>query len=175
MRTTPARHRAVTPHRHHAPKPAKAPAQAKAAAQVDGFEGPKKGTVVLRAGDPAVDLNGTKYTAIEGRAADNHLSIDSKRKFDPLTERGIALTSSQARQLGVKVGDDVTVRDAKTGKTFTATFYDSAGTKPDGLKHFEVSPALADSLGITYRNKKGQVVDAVTNTENLVGRFTIER
>lgn len=175
MRTPPARHRAVTPHRPHPARPSKAPARAKAAAQVDGFDGPKKGAVVLKAGDPGVDLNGTKYTALEGRAADNRLSIDSKRKFDPLTERGIALTSSQAQKLGVKVGDDVTVRDTKTGKAFTATFYDSAGTKRDGLKHFEVSPALADSLGITYRNKKGQVVDAVTNTENLVGRFTIER
>ncbi len=171
--------RAVTAHRHHptpakAPSPGKAPSPAKSPARADGYEAPKKATVVLRSGEPAIDLNGTKYTAIEGRAADNHISIESKRKFDPLAERGIALTSSQARQLGVKVGDVVTVRDTKTGKTFTATFYNSAGSKPDGLRHFEVSPALADALGISYRNRRGQVVDAVTNSESLTGRFTIE-
>jgi len=152
------------------PKPPATPA-AKAPRARDRFDAAPK----LGGGNPSVDFNGTKYTALEGRAADTHLSIDSKRHFDPLTERGIALTSSQARQLGVKVGDAVSVRDTVTGKTVSATFYDSAGTKPDGLKHFEVSPALADALGISYRNRRGEVVDAVTNPGSLRGRFAIEK
>jgi hypothetical protein len=134
-----------------------------------------KPKVSLNAGEAAVDLNGTKYTAIEGRAADNNISIQSKRKFDPLTEPGIALTTSQAKALGVKVGDTVNVRDTKTGKTVAATYYDNAGTKKDGLKHFEVDPALADQLGINYRNRKGQVVDAVTNSSQVDNRFVIEK
>jgi len=129
----------------------------------------------LNAGTAAIDLNGTKYTAIEGRAADNHISIESKRKFDPLTEPGIALTTAQAKALGVKVGDTVNVRDTKTGKSVQATYYDNAGTKPDGLKHFEVDPALADALGINYRNRSGKVVDAVTNSSQVDNRFVIEK
>lgn len=135
----------------------------------------------LGSGTPSVDFNGTKYTAIEGSAADNNISIDNvlgRGKFDPLTSPGIALTTQQAKELGVKVGDKVSVRDNKTGKVTTATFYDSAGSKRPGdekLKHFEVSPKLADDLGIKYRNKAGKVVDAVTNTENLNGRFSIEK
>jgi hypothetical protein len=69
----------------------------------------------------------------------------------------------------------VKVRDTQTGKTVVATFYDSAGTKADGLKHFEVDPALADALGIEYRNKHGKVVDAVTNSSAVNGRFVIEK
>jgi len=135
----------------------------------------------LGSGTPSVDFNGTKYTAIEGSAADNNISIDNvlgRGKFDPLSSPGIALTSQQAKELGVKVGDKVSVRDNQTGKVTTATFYDSAGSKRPGdekLKHFEVSPRLADELGIKYRNKAGKVVDAVTNTENLTGRFSIEK
>ena len=56
-----------------------------------------------------------------------------------------------------------------------ATYYDSAGWKPDGLRHFEVSPALADALGISYRDRSGRVVDAVTNTDPLRRRFKIEK
>ncbi len=160
--------------RHHHPsrapdaKPASAPKAA-------GWQAKSKAAPALGSGRPAIDFNGTKYTKLEGRAADNHISIESKRKFDPLTEPGIALTTSQAKSLGVKVGDTVKVRDTVTGKTVTATYYDNAGTKPDGLKHFEVSPALADSLGIDYRNKKGNVVDAVTNGSAVNGRFVIEK
>jgi peptidoglycan hydrolase-like protein with peptidoglycan-binding domain len=131
----------------------------------------------LGRGAPSIDFNGTKYTAIEGRAADNNISI-GRGKFDPLKQPGIALTTQQASALGVKVGDKVSVRDGVTGKVVTATFHDSAGSKRIGdqkLKHFEVSPALADQLGIKYRNKAGKVVDAVTNTESLAGRFSIEK
>lgn len=131
--------------------------------------------VSLPAGEAAVDLNGTRYTAIEGRAADNHISIESKRKFDPLTEPGIALTTAQAKALGVKVGDSVNIRDTKTGKTVSAVYYDNAGTKPNGMKHFEVDPALADQLGINYRNRRGNVVDAVTNSSQVDNRFVIEK
>jgi hypothetical protein len=134
-----------------------------------------KPKVSLKAGEAAVDLNGTKYTSIEGRAADNNISIQSKRKFDPLTEPGIALTTAQAKALGVKVGDSVNVRDTKTGKTVSAVYYDNAGTKPDGMKHFEVDPALADQLGINYRNRRGNVVDAVTNSSQVDNRFVIEK
>jgi hypothetical protein len=128
---------------------------------------------VLQSGDPAIDLNGTKYTAIEGRAADNHISIEHIRKFDPLVEPGIALTTAQAQYLGVKVGDKVTIRDTKTGNSVPATYFDNAGRKPDGMRHFEVGPALADRLGISYRNKQGKVIDAVTNLFAR-GRFQIE-
>lgn len=132
-------------------------------------------------GSPSVDFNGTKYTSIEGSAANSDLSIDGVRgkgSFDPLKEPGIALTTQQAKELGVKVGDKVSVRDNKTGAVVTATFYDSAGSKRPGnekLAHFEVSPALADQLGINYRNKKGQPIDAVTNSSAVDGRFSIER
>src|SRR4051812_17148766 len=110
-------------------------------------------------GSPSVDFNGTKYTSIEGSAANNDISIG--KGFDPLKQPGIALTTQQAKELGVKVGDKVSVRDNKTGAVVTATFYDSAGSKRPGnekLAHFEVSPKLADELGISYRNKKGQVI-----------------
>lgn len=132
-------------------------------------------------GSPSVDFNGTKYTQLEGSAADSNISIDNvlgKGRFNPLTQPGIALTTQQAKELGVKVGDKVSVRDNKSGKVVTATFYDSAGSKRPGSEkfgHFEVSPALADDLGIKYRNKAGKVVDAVTNSESLAGRFSIER
>ena len=132
-------------------------------------------------GSPSVDFNGTRYTSIEGTAADNNISIDNVRgkgRFNPLTEPGIALTTQQAQALGVKVGDKVSVRDNKTGAVVTATFYDSAGSKRPGnekLAHFEVSPALADQLGIKYRNSKGKVIDAVTNSSSVDGRFSIEK
>lgn len=127
-------------------------------------------------GSPSVDFNGTKYTSIEGSAANSDISIG--KGFDPVKQPGIALTTQQARELGVKVGDKVSVRDNKTGAVVTATFYDSAGSKRPGnekLAHFEVSPKLADELGINYRNKKGQVIDAVTNSSAVDGRFSIER
>lgn len=127
-------------------------------------------------GSPSVDFNGTKYTSIEGSAANSNISIG--KGFDPVKQPGIALTTQQARELGVKVGDKVSVRDNKTGAVVTATFYDSAGSKRPGnekLAHFEVSPKLADELGINYRNKKGQVIDAVTNSSSVDGRFSIER
>ncbi len=128
----------------------------------------------LGSGRPSIDFNGTRYTSIEGSAANSEISIG--KKFNPLTQPGIALTTQQARELGVKVGDKVLVRDTKTGRGVEATFYDSAGSKrKDKLGHFEVGPALADALGINYRNKKGQVVDAVTNKEDLGGRFSIEK
>lgn len=128
--------------------------------------------IELGGGNPSVDFNGTKYTSIEGSAANNNISL---KGFDPVNQPGIALTNSQARALGVKVGDTVTIRDTKTGQTFKATYYDNAGNKPDGNRHFEVSPKLADQLGISYRNASGKVVDAVTNKESLVGRFSIEK
>ncbi len=127
-------------------------------------------------GSPSVDFNGTKYTSIEGSAANSDISIG--KGFDPVKQPGIALTTQQARELGVKVGDKVSVRDNKTGAVVTATFYDSAGSRRPGnekLAHFEVSPKLADELGISYRNKKGQVIDAVTNSSSVDGRFSIER
>ncbi len=131
----------------------------------------------LGTGSPSVDFNGTKYTSLEGSAADSNISI-GKGRFDPLTQPGIALTTQQAKELGVKVGDKVSVRDNKTGSVVTATFYDSAGSKRPGAEkyaHFEVSPKLADELGIKYRNSKGRVVDAVTNRESLDGRYSIEK
>ncbi len=130
----------------------------------------------IGSGDPSIDLNGTRYTAIEGRAADNNISIHllkSRKNFDPLKDPGVALTTSQARALGVKVGDKVVVHDRLTGKSVVADYYDGAGTKPDGLKHIEMDPALADLMGVNYRNKRGQVVDAVTNSGNLRGRYEI--
>ncbi|MFT3706181.1 MAG: peptidoglycan-binding domain-containing protein [Archangium sp.] len=132
-------------------------------------------------GSASVDFNGTRYTSIEGSAANSDISIDGVRgkgKFDPLTEPGIALTTQQAKELGVKVGGKVTVRDNKTGAAYTATYYDSAGSKRPGNEkyaHFEVSPALADQLGIKYRNSKGKVIDAVTNSAQVDGRFSIEK
>ncbi len=135
----------------------------------------------LGSSSPTVDFNGTKYTSLEGSAADNNISIDNvlgRGKFNPLSQPGIALTTQQAKELGVKVGDKVSVRDNKTGKVVTATFYDSAGSRRPGaekLGHMEVSPALADQLGINYRNRSGKVVDAVTNSESLAGRYSIER
>ena len=130
---------------------------------------------VLGSGQVKIDLNHTPFTALEKSASNNNISI--KRPFNPLTENGIALTTAQARQLGIRVGDVVTIRDTATGRTFRATYYDNAGRRPgaDNLGHFEVDPALADALGINYRNRSGQVVDAVTNSRQVDGRFRIER
>ena len=88
-------------------------------------------------GSPSVDFNGTKYTSIEGSAANSDLSIDGVRgkgRFDPLKEPGIALTTQQAKELGVKVGDKVSVRDNKTGAVVTATFYDSGQREVGALR-----------------------------------------
>lgn len=140
---------------------------------VDTFDMPTAGARTLGGGDPSVDFNGTKYTRLEGSASNSQISIG--KGFDPLAECGIALTRQQAVELGVEVGDKVCVRDAVKGTTVEATFHDSAGRRrKDPYSHFEVSPALADALGIRYRNRAGKVVDAVTNTESLVGRFFIE-
>ncbi|MGC4122139.1 MAG: peptidoglycan-binding domain-containing protein [Myxococcales bacterium] len=126
----------------------------------------------LGTGSPSIDFNGTPHTRIEGRAANSKISLAG---FNPMTQDGIALTTTQARQLGVKVGDTVTIRDRVTGDTYEATFHDSAGSKrKDQLEHFEVSPALADRLGISYRTRSGRIVDAVTNGEEVRGRFCIE-
>jgi hypothetical protein len=132
---------------------------------------------VLGSGGVAIDLNHTPFTALEGHAANNRVSIQRIRPFNPLTENGIALTTAQARQLGIRVGDVVTIRDTATGRSFRATYYDNAGVRPgaDNLGHFEVDPALADALGISYHNRSGQVVDAVTNSREVDGRFRIER
>jgi hypothetical protein len=71
----------------------------------------------------------------------------------------------------------VTIRDTLTGRSFRATYYDNAGVRPgaDNLGHFEVDPALADALGISYHDRRGQVVDAVMNSPQVDGRFRIER
>jgi hypothetical protein len=132
---------------------------------------------VLGSGRVAIDLNHTPFTGLEGIAADPHVSIERIRPFDPLTENGIALTTAQARQLGIRVGDVVTIRDTATGRTFRATYYDNAGVRPgaDNLGHFEADPALADALGISYRDRSGQVVNAVTNSRQVDRRFRIER
>ncbi len=156
-----------------APAATPAPAQPWGPGAASGTFTPGNG---IGSGNPAIDLNGTRYTAIEGRAADNNISIHllkSGKNFDPLKDPGVALTNSQAKALGVKVGDKVIVHDRKTGKDVVATFYDGAGTKPDGLKHIEMNPALADQVGVNYRNRAGKVVDAVTNTDSLVGRYEI--
>ena len=156
-----------------APTPAR-PAAPKGTgySEVDSFT-PGKG---IGSGEPSIDLNGTKYTAVEGRAADNNISIHllkSRKDFDPLKDPGVALTNSQAKALGVKVGDKVLVHDRATGKDVVADYYDNAGTKPDGLRHMEMDPALADQLGVSYRNKKGKVIDSVVGSENIKGRFEI--
>lgn len=139
-----------------------------------GFDSASASAKKLGTGNPSVDFNGTRHTEIEGSAANSKISLE--KGFDANTQDGIALTTTQARQLGVKVGDTVHVRDNVTGATYPATFHDSAGSgRRDQLDHFEVSPTLADKLGINYRTASGRVVDAVTNTESLKGRFSIEK
>ena len=56
-----------------------------------------------------------------------------------------------------------------------ADYYDGAGTKPDGSRHMEMDPALADAFGVNYRNKSGKVIDSVVGSENMVGRFEIRK
>lgn len=131
----------------------------------------------LGSGRVKIDLNHTPFTSRERSAANRHVSIQRIRPFNPLTENGIALTTAQARQLGIRVGDVVTIRDTLTGRSFRATYYDNAGVRPgaDNLGHFEVDPALADALGISYHDRRGQVVDAVMNSPQVDGRFRIER
>jgi hypothetical protein len=154
--------------------------------QVDAFhptaKASAKGAFVpgkgIGSGEPSIDLNGTKYTRIEGHAADNNISIHllkSRKDFDPLKDPGVALTTSQAKALGVKVGDKVVVHDRLTGKDVVADYFDGAGTKPDGNRHIEMDPALADALGVGYRNKSGKVIDSVVGSENMVGRFEIRK
>jgi hypothetical protein len=160
---------------HHDQKAASPkPPPKRAAALTDTFgDTPKR--PVLGNGEVSVDFNGTPYTNLEGSAGDSHISIEAKRSFDPVKEPGIALTTAQAKALGVEVGDQVAIRDTVTNKVVLATFYDSAGKKPgQEQSHFEVSPALADTLGIRYRDSKGRVRDAVFNSEQMDGRFSIE-
>jgi hypothetical protein len=137
--------------------------------------GQQPATRPLGGGEPGVDFNGTKYTNIEGSAADNNISIRRvDRSFDPLQRNGIALTNTQAKELGVKIGQTVTVHDNWTNTDVEATYYDNAGR--DGNRvHFEVSPKLADTLGLSYRNKKGDVIDAVIGSERMRGRFEIRK
>ena len=187
----------LTPAQHHratkpasrvkgSPHPGDAPRSKRAA---DGFEAPKTArssgvtgphaytrSKGLGSGEPSIDLNGTKYTSREGGAADRNISIHllkGRKDFDPLKDPCVALTTSQAKALGVKGGDKVLVHDNLTGKDVTADYYDGAGTKPDGLRHMEMDPALADQFGVSYRNKRGEVIDAVAGSENMKGRFEI--
>ncbi len=126
-------------------------------------------------GEPAVDFNGTRYTNVEGRAANSQISIRSvDPTFDPLRHNGIALTTTQAITLGVKVGETVIVHDNRTNRDVEAVYYDNAGRIGD-LHHFEVSPRLADTLGLHYRDKKGKVVDGVAGSEGMQGRFDIRK
>ena len=126
-------------------------------------------------GEPAVDFNGTRYTSVEGSAASPHISIRRvDATFDPLRQNGIALTTTQATTLGVRVGQTVIVHDNWTNREVEAVYYDNAG-RIGNLHHFEVSPGLADTLRLHYRNGRGQVVDAVAESERMQGRFDIRR
>jgi len=139
--------------------------------------GDKSGTPVSMIGgdEPAIDFNGTPYTSIEGSAADNNISIRRVNPgFDPVRENGIALTTTQAQVLGVKVGDRVIVRDRWNDNDVEAVYYDNAGRKGN-LRHVEMSPGLADALRLSYRNKKGNVVDAIARSETMKGRFEIRK
>jgi hypothetical protein len=131
--------------------------------------------------EPALDLNGTPATSVEGSAGDHRISIrmlKSYKNFDPMREYGIALTYNQEDAFGVSLGDWVTVKDKVTGKTFEARSYDSAGTKESKGRqntHFEVSPALADALGLVFRDSKGKIKDWVKDSEKMKGRFFATR
>jgi hypothetical protein len=126
-------------------------------------------------GEPAVDFNGTQYTSVEGSAADSNISIRRvDATFDPHRQSGIALTTTQAMTLGVRVGQTVIVHDNWQNRDVEAVYYDNAGRIGD-LHHFEVSPGLADTLGLQYRNRRGQVVDGVAGSERMQGRFDIRR
>ena len=126
-------------------------------------------------GEPAIDFNGTQYTNVEGAAASSHISIRRvDPTFDPLRQHGIALTTTQALSLGVRVGQTVIVHDNRTNRDVEAVYYDNAG-RIGNVAHFEVSPGLADTLGLRYRNRNRQVVDAVAGSERMQGRFDIRR
>ena len=126
-------------------------------------------------GEPAVDFNGTPYTSVEGSAANSHISIRRvDHTFDPLRQNGIALTTTQAQRLGVRVGQTVVVHDNWNNRDVEAVYYDNAG-RVGNLHHFEVSPGLADSLNLRYRSRRGRVVDGVAGSEGMRGRFDIRR
>jgi len=126
-------------------------------------------------GEPAVDFNGTQYTSVEGSAASNHISIRRvDATFDPLRQNGIALTTTQAITLGVRIGQTVIVHDNWTNRDVEAIYYDNAG-RIGNLHHFEVSPGLADTLRLRYRDRRGHVVDGVAGSEGMQGRFDIRR
>lgn len=136
---------------------------------------PQTASTGIGRGEPAVDFNGTRYTSVEGSAASSHISIRRvDGTFDPLRQNGIALTTTQAMTLGVRVGQTVIVHDNWTNREVEAVYYDNAG-RIGNLHHFEVSPGLADTLGLRYRNGRGQVVDAVAGSERMRGRFDIRR
>ncbi len=116
-------------------------------------------------GVPQLDLNGTKYTRLEGYAADSHISLPG---FDPVTQPGIALSNGQAQALGVKVGDTVRVYDSQTGKTINATYYDNAGGRGPG--HVEMSPRLAADFGLI---RFPIVRDEISGAEGMRNRFFI--
>ena len=98
MRIDPQQRR--TTHRTHRPLEATSPPKTRSTPHtrsrhaVDSFEAaPKSKTRAfvpgkgIGSGEPSIDLNGTKYTAVEGRAKDNKISIHnlkSRKDFDPL-------------------------------------------------------------------------------------------
>ena len=126
----------------------------------------------LGQGEPEIDWNGTRYTSVEGSAADKNISIGTS--FDPLKQHGIALTNTQACTLGVKVGQSVIVHDNWTSSDYEVVYYDNAG-RTGNVDHFEISPALADTLQFQYRNKKGRIINAVAGSERMKGRFDIRK
>lgn len=133
---------------------------------------PQAENIVLGNGEPSIDYNGTRYTSVEGRARNNHISLRD-RHFDGLRHPGIALTNTQAALLGVRVGDRVIVHDNRTNRDVEARYHDNAG-RPGNTRHFEVNPALADALGLHYR-RHGVVVDGIARSETMRNRFEIRK
>lgn len=140
----------------------------------------KRDASAVGGGEPKVNYHGMP----ESKTVEGKLQMDISVKawqpkdgksFDPAKHNGVALTTKQANELGVKPGDKVMVHDHDTGKNFEATYYDNAGPGEfkGAMQHLEMTPALAENMGLNVRNKSGQYQNGITHSENMVGRFEV--
>ncbi len=155
----------------------------------DGPTAPRDETTI-GGGVPKVNYHGTPDSKrLEGSAGSMDISVKAHqprdgKHFDPTKHNGVALTSKQAAELGVKSGDKVSVYDRDTGKTHEATYYDNAGPGNfDGQRqHFEMTPALAENLGLNVRGKPdpktgkpGAYKNSIDGAGGMAGRFEIRK
>lgn len=134
-------------------------------------------------GTPKVNYHGTPDSKrLEGKYGSMNISVQAHhpkdgKAFDPTKHNGVALTSKQANELGVRSGDKVMVHDRDTGRNYEATYYDNAGPGnfEGARQHMEMTPALAENMGLNVRGRDGRYVNSITGSQDMAGRFEIRR